>query len=282
VEISAGNLHRVLSSILIIGAAFLAAVFVALEQWDRRKPLESQSWRLWLALLFVIVTLVAGIVESVSTRQAERERAADLKLVQKLNMSLKSLCFEFRLRDPDERYKEGTLVQLQTYLPVADLSTTGQFAEYIHINYSPDSGWYRGRTDMLAWPSIVLHHDSPHERLRFEMSPFGVRWKNQLAWKAERLADVSQVRIGLQVHYSSTSAEEPTDSLWLPIGSVAIYANSFEAANLITVLTPHIRAHQPFWNPVYFHPENQPVVDPDWFNFNIDLIRMRENILSNL
>src|SRR3990172_2298290 len=188
-----------LSLALSIVAGVLAAFFVLLEQWKGKKPFRS--WRLWLALGLLLISPTASLLESLSTARSERERQADLKLIQRLESGLNSLCFEINLRKPDPRYRGGCYFQLETFLPVADLKTTGQFANYLHICYSPDKGWYREKGEGLEWPSIVLDYDSSRNTVRFEMSPFGAMWKDQLAWKAERLTDLSQVRMGVQLSY---------------------------------------------------------------------------------
>jgi hypothetical protein len=264
--------------ILTIGAVALAALLVVLEQWKGPRPFRS--WKLWLALLFLIISIVASLVESDTASRIEKERKADMKLIQKLNTGLNALCFEINLKQYDTMYQEGCSFQLSTCLPVADLNTTGLYGEYIHFNFHPDSGWYRDKRFVLKWPSIIFRFDSTRNTVRFDMSPFGVRWKDQLAWKAEQLTDISQVRFGLLMMYGvDTETGFPADTEWSPVEYISIFANDYDAENLITTLTPRLPSSATDGRVIYFHPENQSVRDQDWFQFNIDLLQMRSNLI---
>ena len=145
------------SNLLSIAAALLAAFFVVLEEWKGNKRLKFQSWRFWLALMFLLVSVVSTSVDSLTSREYEREREADLKLIQKQNSGLHSICFEIQAKPPNPDYRRGSSIQIHTWLPVADLHTTGLFAEYIHIFFSPDSGWYRASEAIDGWPYTAPH-----------------------------------------------------------------------------------------------------------------------------
>ncbi len=271
-----------LSLALSIVASVLAGVFVLLEQWRGKKPFRS--WRLWLALGLLLISPAASLLESLSTARSDRERQADLKLIQRLESGLNSLCFEINLQAPNPKYREGCSFQLETSVPVADLRTTGFFANYLHIRYNPDSGWYRGQTQGIEWPGIVLDYDPSKSTLRFAMSPFGAMWKDQLAWKAERLADLSQVRMGISLSYGEDwrTWHSAPDTSWLPVKSISLFANDYQPENLVAILTPRQRSYAAYHNGVYFHPVWQPVKDTDDFRFNVDLLAMRSEILESL
>lgn len=271
------------STILSLISAFIAVFFIVLEHYKGPKPFRS--WKLWLALIFLVISAVTTLVESISTKDFEKEQRADLLFIQKLNSGLNSLCFEINLKKPDPRYGDSCNLQLATEIRVANLSTTGLFADYIDFIYSPDRGWHRDKRDNpLLWPSITLSYDSVRNTVRFEMTPFGVSWKGQLAWKTERLADLAQVKFSLWLAYNAVpgSYSCPKDTLWSPVRSICLYANTYEPENLIATLVPMLRPHESEYEVIYFHPEGQAVKDSSWFMFNLDLLQMRSNILKSL
>lgn len=276
---------------LVAGA--LAVLFVVLEQGRGERPWHS--WRLWLALVFLVATILSIVVESITTKELDKERRADLLLIQKQTAALNSLCFEIHLQPYDAKYKKGCQFQIETFSPVvARIARTGLIGEMIHFEFHPDSGWYRSSKWVTAWRTMKLEHDSINNVVRFHLTPFGIRSqsKGMLMWKADRLADLAQVRFGIQMNYSAESMEqrtsldymdyEPPDLSWSPVQSIYLYANSFEPENLITKLLPQVRSYSDLHNFLFFHPEDQPIQDYDNFTFHIDLLNMRNNILKNL
>lgn len=278
------------STIFAIATTAIAAIFVILEQWKCEKP--WRSWKLWLACVFLALSIVTIVVESNTASGLERQRRADLLLIQKQNTALHSLCFELHLQPYDTTWYLGCHMQITTNSQVAaTLVRSGLIAEYIQFMFHPDSGWYRSSNSRHSWPSVILEHDSVENTVRFHMTPFGIRWqrKGGLLWKAERLADLAQVRFGFQLMYGADpkipamyGALRPPDLSWNPIESIYIYANSYEVDNLITRLVPMERSYGVGHTVIYFHPEAQQVREPDWFQFYIDLLQMRAHILDYL
>lgn len=273
-----------LSTAFSVGAVILAALLVVREQW--RGGRRFRSWGLWLAFAFLVVSLVATFVESESTRRLERERRADLLLIQKQNAALNSLCFELHLQPYDHKYDRGCSFQIETYSPVvARIAGSGLIGESIHFHFHPDTGWFRSSGYHLAWPSIELEYDSTNHSVRFEMTPFGIRSQRQgvLMWKAERLADLAQVRFGILMGYGiGTESYNLPDLHWSPVQSIYLYANSYEPENLIARLLLREPSYGGSHSVVAFLPEGQPVNDSDWGRFNIDLLQMRSHILRSL
>jgi hypothetical protein len=275
-------------------AASLAAIFVIWEQWGPEK--KWKSWKLWLALVFLVSSCVAVVVESAVTSAQEKQRQADLLLIQEQNMALNSLCFELQLQPYDTVWNKGCDLQIETWMSVAaTLVRSGLIAEYIHFQFHPDTGWYRSKTSVYAWPSIVLRKDTATNTVRFEMMPFGIRSMKDatlLYWRAERLADLSRVHFEFSLMYSAEFPKQrnppiyddltPPNLSWNPIKNICLYANSFESENLITRLVPMERKHSDQHNFIYFHPEGQPVTDWDNFKFYVDLQQMRPYILERL
>lgn len=281
-----------MSIVPVLVASSLAVLFVVLEQWKGEKP--WRSWRLWLALICLVATIAAVVVESLTAKALDKERHADLLLIQKQNVALNTLCFELNLQPFDDKYNEGCYFQVQTYSRVAaQIANTGLIAEYIQFKFHPDKGWYRSGSWIQSWPGVELEYDSANQTVRFEMTPFGIRSQERgvLYWKTERLADLAQVRFQAQMMYRVEPGEppalgsayiEPTDLRWSPVNNIRLYANSYRSENLITTLVPRVRSYGDRHNTIYFHPDRQPVNDTDWFAFYVDLLEMRPNILKNL
>lgn len=277
------ELHFDFSTTWKFAAFASAAVLVLIEQWTRTRPFRSLS--LWFAFGAMLFGSIAIFVESEATRRLETERKADLMFIQKQNSRLISLCWEINLKNYDTaRYDEGSILQIETYVPVTDLNTTGQFGEYIFILFHPDSGWYRDTRGSTNWPSIIPKKDTIQNTIRFRFTPFGVKWKSQMAWQAERLADMAQVRMFVQLSYGIDDEiqDDITDTHWSPVRSISVFANDFRPENLITRLTPRRRSATSLHDFLHFHPEGQQVVDSGQFRFNIDLLQMRSNLLQRL
>ncbi|MFH2037641.1 MAG: hypothetical protein ABIJ45_14670 [Candidatus Zixiibacteriota bacterium] len=270
-----------ITTVLTLIASSLAAFFTFLEQKKGKK--SWQSYRLWLALLFMIVTIAAIIVESTTSTAQDKERRADLLLIQKQNSALNAICIELNL-DKSNTYDEEMLLQFHTYLSaVSSIVQTNLIAEYLILEYIPDRGWKKAENFTDSWPSVNLAYNKENNTLRFEFVPFGVRCKGNLLWQAERIADISLVRLGIQLSLGTNPLipQNPTSYNWCPINNIKIYANTYDMENLITILTPHHRSYGDTFDIVYFHPETQKASDTDWFNFYIDLYQMRNNILNS-
>lgn len=283
-----------LSTIPALIAGSLATLLVVFEQWKSSEPWKST--RLWFALICLVATMVAIVVESSTSKALDRERRADLILIQKQNTALNALCIELNLQPYDPKYDKGCSFQIELYSPVvAAISRTGHLGDIIHFQFHPDTGWFRSRHSILTWPLMKLQYDSTNQFVRFELMPFGIKSyppNDVLLWKIERLGDLSQIRFGIQMRYSAHIIEQrdppiytdvcPPDLEWSPVKSIYIYSNSFESNNLIAKLSPRIRSYGDSHSWVWFHPERQPVKDPDNFKFNIDVYYMREHIINSL
>lgn len=279
--------------IIQLVVTFLAGILVVWEQWKGKS--KWKSWRLWTAGALLLFSLILVWVSSSTANKLEREHRADLLLIQKQNTALNSLWIEFQLQPHNESLNRGCRMQIATYSQVtALLVRSGLIAEYIGFQYHPDSGWYRTAKYVPAWPDIKLQADSSKQTVRFEMSPFGIRAQTggMLLWKAERVADISLVRFEFSLLYGSEFPDPNNlsvyayaaapDLSWNPIKYICLYANSCEPENLITRLVPKERSYGKSHDYVYFHPENQTVVDSDWFRFYPDLLPMRGYILEAL
>ena len=246
----------------------IAAVIVIIEQFRAEK--RYRRILLLLAALVLIGSAVYTWVDYDVSKKSDRERKADLMLIQKLSSSFMNLCFEFDLVDVDSASSIDINFQIATCVNTA-LSSTGFFADYIRIGHSADSGWF--------------FIDKEKKRLRFSFKNFAVsagQNTTRVGWQPNDLSDLGHLHLGL---FASPLKKEdifaPYDKEWCPIGKVSIYANTFEAENLLTVAERKPKKPESKIVEWYtFIPKGDTLFSYVGCDFALEPIRLREAIIG--
>jgi len=268
-----------------IALQVIAALFVLVDQIRSKEKFKNIL--LWMAIIFMIGTAFLTWYDHIITSSSDRERKADLMLIEKLQSSFKNLCFEFELVDVDSSSMIGIQFQLATSVNTM-LSGTGQFADYIQIGYSADSGWFFINSTFKRYEDILFDIDAKKRKVRVTFKNFAVSAKqgtSLVGWQPNNIADLGHLHLNLSAFpLDDKDYLWSYDDKWCPIGKINIFVNTFDHENLLAVAERIPRSPEakrlawhtfmPKWKTHFSN-----VMEDD---FALEPIRLRESIISSL
>ncbi len=191
-----------------------------------------------LAVILMIGSAVLTVADHYISKKSERERTADLVVLQKLSSSLTDLGFELELKEVDS--SSLVPVRFQMLLLVnTTLSSSGRFGDYYVLIDSGKGNWLLQSAGADQYKNLKLDLDSSGHRLRFVLANFNISTSNKPdrpGWQPNNIADLGIVR--MELNSGPESGEDYKryyDSEWCPIVRVSIFANNFEPENLLAV-----------------------------------------------
>jgi len=274
----------VFALLLQIVLVLLPAIMLLIEL-SSPKEKRFRRTRLTVAVLLLVGSVIWTCVDYFSGEKSDRERTADLRTLQKMSSSLIDLCFELELAEVEASYGIDVGLQIATKVNTTQ-STTGIFADYFHINHSHDSGWYNGFSSFSGYKSLVFVIDTARQSLRFVLSNFGVSTagtNDRIGWKPLNIADlgsvefeVSAAALGIADHKHQYFDE------WCPIRRVRIYANTFDADNLLVVADRAPKSPEAVHAPwqLFLPKWHRGFSDPDTRTFRIEPTGIRLALLG--
>ena len=270
---------------LVLKIAFnvSSAIIVLITQIRTKDKFRNTSLSIAFGLIIISATLTA--VDYSAGQRVNRERTADLKLIQTMSSSIQDLAFELQLRDIDASHEIGVALQIATEVHTR-YSTTGSFSDYFQVVHNKDSIWH-GTSSFQRFNNIECNYDTVKNIVRFVLNSFGISCDRgtRTGWEPQNIADLGKVSFSLFVYLLDVKDEKKFRPYeWCPIARIAIYANTFTPENLLLIADRALETRRGFDTfSFYFKPKSDRFFnDIDSTNFRIDPMNLRSTILECL
>lgn len=271
-----------------LGTVLLAGILIILDQIFGET--KFHKIRVVSAVLLIFMNISVTVVADRIAKVADRERKADLKLIQKLDTGLHRLGIEFVMRDVNTPLPIQTIIHLRTWIFLPNLPFPGNLDNYTFFYFSDDamldSISFSPPTRMRDYLTKKADFQVHTNTIRMWFYEYGLEFQDKMYWKPESISDLQLLNIKFTMTQNDFGRSQYyTGSADLcPVEQIRIYANEFSDENLLVNTKLISTWNRPGGTNFYgYYPEAAELgADSSDYNFHIDPQWLRQSIVRSL